>query len=112
MVLLYLKVTGSFFPPLGGGFDFRYFSGSRATILQFFSSLTSSQSFECKYFSSSYFIYSNYLNIVTPLCNVQTFPIVTCEFVLLASTDEQGLNICSALIANIVIDSPVVASHG
>ena len=30
---------------LGGGFDFKYFSGSMAMVLQFFSSLTSSQSF-------------------------------------------------------------------
>ena len=30
---------------LGGGFDFRYFSESIKIVLQFFSSLTSSQSF-------------------------------------------------------------------
>ena len=42
----YLNFTGSFesVSVLGGGLDFRYFSWSMNTVLQFFSSLTSSQS--------------------------------------------------------------------
>ena len=43
----YLKITGTFAsePILGGGLDLRYIFGSMATVLQFFSSLISSQSF-------------------------------------------------------------------
>ena len=45
-VALYLIRTGSFdsLSELGGGFDFRYFSGSTKIVWQLFSSLTSSHS--------------------------------------------------------------------
>ena len=41
-----LAVTGSFLRPIGGGggLFFKYFSPSNETVLQFFSSLLSSQS--------------------------------------------------------------------
>ena len=46
-MIAYFKVIGSFDEAsmLGGGFDFKYFKGSIDIISQFFSSLTSSQSY-------------------------------------------------------------------
>ena len=65
----YLRITGTLEsdPILGGGFDFRYRSGSRATVLQFFSSLTSSQSLNGKIIIGLTNSSSIYLNVITAL---------------------------------------------
>ena len=87
-LITYFNVIGSFdeVSMLGGDFDFKYFEGSIDMISQFFSSLTSSQSWLSKeiYYGTIYI--KIHLYVVASLGDVKTFAIIASKLIFFASS--------------------------